>query len=279
MKNKTINSGDNASFFPTKNSVKDYLSGENNRTTTDYHLDRLRALELLINHFGQPKRVLDFGCGNGMYINKFWNSVDLERLVGVDLYSSMLDEFTQNLHNFPTEVVCGGVSSLTTISGEFDLILAIDVLGYLDDKELKEFYINAYSLLKDGGYLVVMYGNELFDMFALNQGTAEFFSKNFDVAVANLLVESNAPRYMPCDRRNPLSFAAEIADYGFKEVLQSFSQWHKVPPGIGNRDKDVVDARLNMRDHSFDPNTLSDKTKWKALFRSSIFASLSQKTT
>jgi SAM-dependent methyltransferase len=277
MKDKTMNPGDNAGFFPDKNSVQDYLNGENNRTTNDYHLDRLRALEYLLQKFEKPKRILDFGCGNGMYINYFWNPADLDRLVGVDMYESMLDQFSLNLQDFPIEVVRGDARSLSTISGDFDLILAIDVLGYLNDNELKEFYTNAHSLLKNDGYLVVMYGNELFDMFALNQGTVDFFRNNFDVGVANLLVESNTPRYLPSDRRNPLNFASEIAYYGFKELLQSFSQWHKVPPGIGNKGTDVVEARLQMRDHSFDPNTLNDKSKWKALFRSSIFASLSQK--
>jgi hypothetical protein len=30
MKDKTMNPGDNAGFFPDKNSVQDYLNGENN---------------------------------------------------------------------------------------------------------------------------------------------------------------------------------------------------------------------------------------------------------
>jgi cyclopropane fatty-acyl-phospholipid synthase-like methyltransferase len=54
-------------------------------------------------------------------------------------------------------VVRGGAESLRSISGDFGLILAIDVIAYLGYKELNKFYKNAPSLLKDGGYLIVMY--------------------------------------------------------------------------------------------------------------------------
>ena len=79
------------------------------------------------------------------------------------------------------------------------------------------------------------------------------------------------------ERRNPLSFADEIAEFGFEEVAQAYSQWHRVPPGIGNRGGDVASARLEMRDHAYDPNTLPPRERWKAAFRSSIFASLSRR--
>ena len=118
MKNKTSRAGDNAGVFPDENSVKDYLNGENNRTTLDYHQDRLRVFKLLLEKIDLPKKVLDFGCGNGIYIYEFWKPADLEQLVGVDIYQSMLDEFSSNLQDFPCKVVKGGPESLRAISGD-----------------------------------------------------------------------------------------------------------------------------------------------------------------
>ncbi|WP_366935545.1 class I SAM-dependent methyltransferase [uncultured Lamprocystis sp.] len=168
----------------------------------------------------------------------------------------------------------GGAEALADVEGQFDLGLAIDVLGYLDDAELDVFYKNMARIIKPGGHLVVMYGNELLDVFALNAGTSAFFGKHFGLDVVELLTEAKAPRPNNATRKNPLSFGAEIAPYGFEEVSQAFSQWHTTPPGLANRSTDLVRARLDMRDHSFDANTLPEAERWKAAFRCSIFASM-----
>jgi len=191
----------------------------------------------------------------------------------------MLELAAENLRDFPFESRAGGVEALSSIQDQrFDLGLAIDVLGYLKEHELDVFFREMSRLIKQGGYLIVMCGNELFDMFALNSGTAQFFSKHFSLDVADLLLEGRAVRPENSSRKNPLSFGAEIRPYGFTEVAQVYSQWHKVPPGLGNknaRGADLQKARLEMRDHSYDPNALDTKETWKAMFRCSIFASLS----
>ena len=97
--------------------------------------------------------------------------------------------------------------------------------------------------------------------------------------VTELLTEAKSLRPENAVRKNPLSFSAEIKPYGFIEISKTYSQWHRIPPGIGNRiGNDLSKARLEMRDHNFDPNThLPDAEKWKANFQSSIFASLSER--
>ncbi|WP_163481241.1 class I SAM-dependent methyltransferase, partial [Escherichia coli] len=88
---------------------------------------------------------------------------------------------------------------------QFDIGLAIDVLGYLSDDDVKTFYREMSRMIRPGGHLIVMYGNELFDLFALNAGTAAFFKEHFRVDVADLLQEGRAPQYKTAQRRNPLS--------------------------------------------------------------------------
>ncbi|MCP4621782.1 MAG: class I SAM-dependent methyltransferase [Bradyrhizobium sp.] len=265
--------GDTAGFFNDMEEARAYVAGSR-ITSENYHSDRIRALRHLLARIPQPKSVLDFGCGDCMCVRDLCSP---ERVVGVDVSAPMIELARENLGPIFTGHV-GGVEKLKTIDDRFDIAFAIDVLGYLSESDLETFYREISRLLRPGGHLIVMYGNELFDLYALNAGTAEFFRKHFELDASGLLTEGKASQYKTVDRRNPLSFGAEIARFGLREISQAFSQWHRVPPAIGNKGKDDLSAaRLAMRDHAFDPNGLAPAEQWKALFRSSIFASLSQR--
>jgi SAM-dependent methyltransferase len=275
--------GDNGGDFPDMESARAYLNG-NSTTNPTYHQDRMRALRHLIGKIpaSDIRNIVDFGCGDGMQCKEFFGGAgySIDKIAGVDASKAMLQLAAENLQGFNFKGRAGGARALAEIEGEqFDLGLAINVLGYLKEPELKIFYQQMSRLIRPGGHLIVMTGNELFDMFALNSGTAAFYSKYFSLDVADLLLEGRAPRPENASRKNPLSFGAEIRSYGFNEVAQAYSQWHRIPPGIGNRG-DVAGlpaARLEMRDHSYDANALPPEELWKAMFRCSIFASLSQR--
>ena len=272
--------GDNGGVFQSAEQVTAYLKGGNDTTPPAYHSDRMRALRLLLDQADIPDRarVVDFGCGDGMYFRELFDSAAIEQITGVDLYAPMIAAAEQSLSALPFKGVVGGAAALRDLAADsFDLGLAIDVLGYLNADELDVFYTEMARIIRPGGGLIVMYGNELFDMYALNAGTARFFEKHLDADVTDLLTEASAKQFEPVVRKNPLSFGAEIAPYGFAEIGQSFSQWHVTPPGLGNRGANVAEARRTMRDHAFDPNTLPPTTQWTAMFRSSIFASLSRR--
>jgi SAM-dependent methyltransferase len=274
---KAIKGDDNGGDFPTIESAEAYISGKaGSNTSLDYHDDRMRAIKLLLESIdlSNRPRVLDFGCGDAMYIKKFFQPLNISNIVGVDVSGPMIDIAKENLSDFNFEGLVGGIDALESIDRPFDILFAIDVLGYLDESELADFYIQAKRLVRPGGHLIVMYGNELFDMFAMNSGTSEFYKKHFNIDISDCLTEASAMQYKPSNRKNPLNFGEQLVQFGFKESEQAFSQWHSVPPAIGNRQQDVSDARLAMRDHTFDPNNLPKTEKWKALFRSSIFASL-----
>lgn len=278
MKNEYDDNGGN---FPTLKSASDYINGlGKSNTSKDYHNDRIRAIEALVQKIGfsKPINILDFGCGDGMYIKKLFQPNDIGNLISVDVSQHMVKLASKNLNKYKFKGLVGGVDVLKKIQLKFDLIFAVDVLGYLNSDEETSFYLDAFKLLVPNGKLIVMYGNELFDMYALNRGSASFFNTYFDVYVSDLLVEGGSPQYIPAKRKNPLSYPAELNKFGFEMENQSFSQWHKVPPAIGNRNQsNVNESRLKMRDHGFDANKLSDKEIWKALFRCSIFAQVFKK--
>lgn len=269
---------DNGGHFPDMASARAYVQGvSGSNTSADYHSDRIRALRLLTSDLQSAKTILDFGCGDGMYLRELCPAAT--RVVGVDISAPMIELATSNLADMGFSGYVGGPGALARLDDQFDLVFAVDVLGYLESDDLDEFYRHASRLVRPGGHLIVMYGNELFDLFALNAGTAAFFAKHFSQDVADLLVEGRSVQYKPARRKNPLNFGAELAAYGFAEVRQAYSQWHKVLPALGNKDRsDLSAARMEMRDHSFDPNSLPPSDQWKALFRSSIFASKLQRT-
>jgi SAM-dependent methyltransferase len=187
-----------------------------------------------------------------------------------------------NLSKFTFNGKVGSVEEISFVaSGSIDLVLCLNVLGYLnrDDQEL--FFKESSRVLKKDGYLLLMTGNELFDLFALNSGTTEFFDKHFNQSdVSELLSQGKSTRRKNADRRNPLNFAAEMKEHGFDEIAQAFSSWHKLIPAVANLRwaGDLRTARAQSRDHSFDPNSLPNIDTWKRAFRCSIFASLLRKT-
>lgn len=273
---------DNGGSFENMAAAKAYVQGsETSNTNARYHADRMRALKLLVSKLdlSKPLRIHNFGCGDSMEIKELFSHDQVDCVVGYDISQPMIDLSNENLANYNFRGVCCGVEGMSALdANSFDLLLAIDVLGYLSSTELEVYFHSLKHVASEGACFLVMTGNELFDMYALNAGTVQFYGKHFNTDVTSALTEGAAAQYKPVIRRNPLSSEAELAKYGFKELDIAFSQWHRLPPALGNKlGKDVSEARLLMRDHDFDPNELPPQDRWKAMFCSSIFASLSRK--
>lgn len=274
---------DNGGDFPNMASAKAYVEGsDTSNTSAAYHADRMRALKFLVSKatIMEPLRIHSFGFGDSMEIKELFSPHQVTSVVGFDISQAMIDLSTENLKSYNFKGVCCGVEGMSSLEDEsIDLLLAIDVLGYLTPEELDSYYSSLVRVAAKGAYFLVMTGNELFDMYALNAGTAHFFERHFDASVASVLTESTASQYKPASRRNPVSSKAELAHYGFNELELAYSQWHRLPPALGNKlGSNVAEARMLMRDHAFNPNDLPARERWKAMFRSSIFASLSQRT-
>ena len=88
----------------------------------------------------------------------------------------------------------GGAAQLAS-AGQCDAIVALNVLAYLTDAELDDFWSALDEILAPGGVLLVSHSNALFDLFALNAGTAHFFAEHFTdgAAVDDLLARTGPP--------------------------------------------------------------------------------------
>ncbi len=271
--------GDWAGYFPTSESAQSYAD---EITDSAYHKDRLRALHALIHAEGSPdyskSTILDFGIGDCGQFAKL--DLHPKKVIGVDISQHMLD-IAKDSCSFEFEGYCGSSDVLKDVPNNCaDLTLCINTLGYLSGEDQKLFFLEAARIVKPGGFLLIMTGNELFDLFALNSGTSKFFESYFNQPKASdVLLDGKLERFKNADRRNPLNFCHELKKYGFKETAQSFSQWHCKLPSVANRefDGDLRKARAASRDHDFDPNSQPDINKWKSFFQCSMFASMSQK--
>ena len=274
------NHEDLGGWFPDQDSAARYHAD----STAAYHNDRLRAITLLVNRLLESKNtpldVVDFGIGDGREISEL--GLPLSHIVGVDISPHMISLAEENLQNFDTELIVGGVQELGNIgTASADLVVSTNVLGYLSPDDEEKFFTETTRILRPGGFVLLTVGNELFDLFALNSGTASFFDAYFEVPNSDrLLVEGTSLRFGNARRHNPLALEAQLAEMRFIKVAYSFSQWHTKPPILEQLEtgNTIDEARRSVRDHNFDANSLAATEKWRALFQCSIFGALFQKS-
>jgi SAM-dependent methyltransferase len=153
--------------------------------------------------------------------------------------------------------------------GECDVLVSLNVLAYLTDEESEAFWEGARRVVRSGGSLLLSHSNELFDLFALNAGTAAFFARHFDADVTPLLTtsEQHNPTYNV--RANPLTYPSELQARGFQEVAQAFFNYHPAPPSLlGPGDSGRV----------VDPEAIARIEPWKQALQSSTYFSLATRT-
>lgn len=274
--------GDVAGDFPSAEAAQEYA---NQVASAHYHADRIRALKYLVAQLepsqlvGRSLNAMDFGVGDGGVLKSL--GVEYNRIVGLDISEAMIRIAEKTLGAIANQFIghTGSVEALRAVpSGSIDLCLCINTLGYMTADEQVQMFQEFARVTKPGGHLLVMVGNELFDLFALNSLTAVFFKKHLTEAdITKLLSQGAEQAWQTADRRNPLSFKHELREYGFSEGAQSFAGWHSVPPAIALQEAggDFVKARSIMRDPVIDPNLFPPAGQWKNNFICSNFCSLS----
>ncbi len=100
----------------------------------------------------EEQTLLDFGCGDGYYLDYIRKKFPNLKLYGCDLSAPMLER---------AEKMVEGEAELCLADGEvpfertFDVIIAIGVLGVIvDDDRVKELYQDIYNHLRPGGQFI-----------------------------------------------------------------------------------------------------------------------------
>jgi 2-polyprenyl-3-methyl-5-hydroxy-6-metoxy-1,4-benzoquinol methylase len=131
----------------------------------------------LTTEYLKSGRILDVGCGFGHLVYKFLNANYDAR--GLDLSESLIkigQEFfhIQNIES--ARLMHENLFDLD-IEDKYDAITACGVIWYYDDK--KPFLDKLNSLLNKAGLVIIAHRNDLFNIYALNEGTINFFEDHF----------------------------------------------------------------------------------------------------
>jgi SAM-dependent methyltransferase len=264
--------GDHGGYFPDLDSVETYR--KNYVASASIQADRVRAINSLLHELQYPiKNTLYFGIGDGTRLSEL--NLDSEKIVGMDISPFMIEKASSLLTDRNFTGLVGDQHSLKQFNNnEFDLVLLIHVLGYIPLSDRETFFYEIHRILKLNGMLIISVGNKLFDLFALNSGTRDFFVKEFNVEdTEKLLIRGNEVGWIKAQGENPLSLKIELARHGLIESDQSFSQWHVTPPELRIVDGlSIEEARSESR-IIIDYDKLKESEKWQCLFRCSTFAS------
>ncbi len=238
----------------------------------EYHRERLAMIARLIPRglLTPGKKVVDFGCGDAVMFPPFLeHGVEIR---GLDISPAMVKTAKDRLRSSGYDeglVEEGGVHALKRVeAASQDALISFNVLAYLTTEEETIFYEEASRIVRPGGLLIVTHSNDLFDLYALNRYTAEFFSKHFGVHGAESLL---AHPDLPLDhlsynvRENPLSYRYKLDRYGFREIAQDFANYHTSPP-------------LLAKNRTYpDTSRVPDEHRWKLMFMCSMFGVTAEK--
>ena len=119
------------------------------RSGQDRRLTQIRQYVPLEN-----RRILDIGCGLGMYVDKFRRFSD--DVHGVDVDPEKVAQASQWLPN----IQVAPAEHLPYADGEFDVILLNEVIEHVDDDRLTIH--EAYRCLRPGGHIIIYAPNRLY---------------------------------------------------------------------------------------------------------------------
>lgn len=114
-----------------------------------------RRLNLIRQHLDlEDRRILDIGCGMGMYVRQFRRFSS--EVYGVDVDPDKVAAASESLPNLQVSPA----ESLPFEDGTFDIVLLNEVIEHVDDD--RESIQEAYRVLAPGGSIVIYAPNRLY---------------------------------------------------------------------------------------------------------------------
>ena len=176
--------------FFNQNSKSWILNGYNNNGYNyPVALHRLRIIKKIIkNNFSRKKlNILDIGCGGGqvtMELAKLGHNV-----IGMDQSENMLKIANDYRSKFSKKAKAlsffekGSVSKNKLKKSQFDLCIAMGVIGYL--KNDKVIFQLSKKILKPNGVFLVSCRNRLFNMQSISFRTIDEIKKKKSIPLIN----------------------------------------------------------------------------------------------
>lgn len=183
-----------------------YVNFKLGRFTDEFIYGRYQIFEEVKKDLKRLKpnsKVLDLGCGTG-HLSQYIKDMGFE-VIGLDPSLKML-EFAKN--NFGDISFEEGISArLPFEDNKFDYVVSIEVLRYLNPKDVEESYKEISRVLKPLGF---------FNVTHVNKYALDFYYIFYHIK--KLIIEFNGQKYHNCYFTNSNKEIKIIKKTGFKEV-------------------------------------------------------------
>lgn len=219
------------------------------------HVNRaVLTCKYVLQHVRPGGRVLDMACGIGYIANCLAGKG--YKVEGFDISKKGIErtkDLARKLGNDPEMFTVSDHRYLLDLPDEsFDAVVAMGFFRYLDRDTQTECYRQVHRILKTGGKFPINHQNMLFEMFALNDGTLQFWANIIEgfseaprllgkktvmaalkdkVTVPNReFSDKSLSKNMTTQSENPLAYAEVAADHGFRLEKICFAASHLLPP-------------------------------------------------
>ena len=100
-------------------------------------------------------RILDLGCGTGLELGYYLESVPDAQITGIDLAPGMLDALRNKFRDKSLTLILGSYFDVPIDEEAFDAAVSVESLHHFTKEEKTPLYVKVRKALKPGGYFIL----------------------------------------------------------------------------------------------------------------------------
>lgn len=150
---------------------------------TNFRFNILRVLTEFIQKYcrKQDTRILDVGCGNGIYSLYFLSSGATGSYLGIDISEKFIGKDWLRFSSLPGRLriefrVLNAASLTDSVQGTFNSCICLVMLEHV--REYQEILPQIYKLMEAGGYTLIIVPSKYTWLFSMGRHGYHFFSQD-----------------------------------------------------------------------------------------------------
>jgi 2-polyprenyl-3-methyl-5-hydroxy-6-metoxy-1,4-benzoquinol methylase len=170
-----------------------------------FHIINIDFLDTLEQHLSQDARVLDIGCGFGLFSLYYGISASDRKITGFDLSERRIKEaqgVARKLNVTNANFLCQDAADFT-FTEQYDAVVTLDLLHHVSPDVAERLIFRAYDALSPGGVLLIK-----------DVDTRPLYKVYFTYVLDKLMMPTAPVHY-----RSALAWKDVICQAGFTQVL------------------------------------------------------------